>query len=268
VVEKSGTHPAIRELGTLFNAGAVGMLSDGQLLDWFVERREASAFEAIVERFGPLVWGVCRRLLPDHHDAEDAFQATFLVLARRAASIMPREKLGNCLYRVAFQTSMKARATRAKRRVRERQAWELTEPEAVRDEHLDEPASGVVQPIVLPRAGRGAASRGAEDHPGRRLQYRVGQVVAPGPGRTRQRSRRADGPGARRVGVPSRSICQCVPLKDIHVGSPGRRRRRQAGRACEQRPMRQTYAGLDSSFSRAANSFEKANRLTILCNPA
>jgi RNA polymerase sigma factor (sigma-70 family) len=153
VVEKSGTHPAIRELGTLFNAGAVGMLSDGQLLDWFVERREASAFEAIVERFGPLVWGVCRRLLPDHHDAEDAFQATFLVLARRAASIMPREKLGNCLYRVAFQTSMKAMAIRAKRRVRERQAWELTEPEAVRDEHLDEPASGVVQPIVLPRGG-------------------------------------------------------------------------------------------------------------------
>ena len=138
MVEKSGMHAAIRELGTLFNEGAVGMLSDGQLLDRFVERREASAFEAIVERYGPLVWGVCRRVLRDHHDAEDAFQATFLVLARRAASVMPREKLGNWLYGVAFQTAMKARATRAKRRVRERPAWEMTEPEAVRDEHADE----------------------------------------------------------------------------------------------------------------------------------
>ena len=131
-------HAAIRELGTLFNEGAVGMLSDGQLLDRFVERREASAFEAIVERYGPLVWGVCRRVLRDHHDAEDAFQATFLVLARKAASVMPREKLGNWLYGVAFQTAMKARATRAKRRVRERPAWEMTEPEAVPDEHADE----------------------------------------------------------------------------------------------------------------------------------
>ena len=125
-------------LGTLFNEGAVGMLSDGQLLDRFVERRDASAFEAIVERYGPLVWGVCRRVLRDHHDAEDAFQATFLVLARKAASVMPREKLGNWLYGVAFQTAMKAKATRAKRRVRERPAREMTEPEAVPDELADE----------------------------------------------------------------------------------------------------------------------------------
>ena len=137
-MKNSCMHAAIRELGTLFNEGAVGMLSDGQLLDRFVERRDASAFEAIVERYGPLVWGVCRRVLRDHHDAEDAFQATFLVLARKAASVMPREKLGNWLYGVAFQTAMKARATRAKRRVRERPAWEMTEPEAVPDEHADE----------------------------------------------------------------------------------------------------------------------------------
>jgi RNA polymerase sigma factor (sigma-70 family) len=114
------------------------MLSDAQLLDRFVERREASAFEAIVERYGPLVWGVCRRVLRDHHDAEDAFQATFLVLARKAAAVMPREKLGNWLYGVAFQTAMKARATREKRRVRERPACEMTEPEAVPNEQADE----------------------------------------------------------------------------------------------------------------------------------
>ncbi len=154
-MNSSCKHAAIRELGTLFNEGAVGMLSDGQLLDRFVERREASAFEAIVERYGPLVWGVCRRVLRDHHDAEDAFQATFLVLARKAASVMPREKLGNWLYGVAFQTAMKARATRAKRRVRERPAREMTEPEAVPDEHVDEMLSRLDREVTrLPETYR------------------------------------------------------------------------------------------------------------------
>ncbi len=137
-MKNNGMHAAIRELGTLFNEGAVGMLSDGQLLDRFVERSDASAFEAIVERYGPLVWGVCRRVLRHHHDAEDAFQATFLVFARRAASILSREKLGNWLYGVAYQTALKVRATRGKRRVRERPACEMTEPEAVTDEHAEE----------------------------------------------------------------------------------------------------------------------------------
>ena len=112
------------------SVGALGGFSDGQLLDRFVERREGAVFEAIVRRHGPMVWGVCRRVLRDHHDAEDAFQATFLVLARKAASIMPREKLGNWLYGVAYQTAMKARAMRAKRRGREGQVPEMPEPEA------------------------------------------------------------------------------------------------------------------------------------------
>jgi RNA polymerase sigma factor (sigma-70 family) len=137
-VNDGGMHAVVRGLGTLFSEGAMGMLSDGQLLDRFVEWREASAFEAIVERYGPLVWGVCRRVLRHHHDAEDAFQAAFLVLTRKAASVMPREKLGNWLYGVAFQTAMKARAIRAKRRVRERRAWEMTEPEIDPQEQPDE----------------------------------------------------------------------------------------------------------------------------------
>src|SRR3954471_17946560 len=78
-------------------------LTDGQLLGCFIERRDEAAFAALVRRHGPMVWGVCRRLLSDA-DAEDAFQATFLVLVRKAASIMPREMIGNWLYGVAHQT--------------------------------------------------------------------------------------------------------------------------------------------------------------------
>ena len=79
-------------------------------------------------RHSPMVWGVCQRTLRDHHDAEDAFQATFLVLVRKAASICPRANIGNWLYGVAHQTALKARATRAKRRVRERSVTEMPEP--------------------------------------------------------------------------------------------------------------------------------------------
>jgi RNA polymerase sigma factor (sigma-70 family) len=122
------TNTAVRDLQTLFQVGSLGGLSDGQLLDRFVARQEGAVFEVIVLRHGPMVWGVCRRMLRDHHDAEDAFQATFLVLARKASSVMPREMLGNWLYGVAYQTAMKARAVRAKRRMRESQVLDMPEP--------------------------------------------------------------------------------------------------------------------------------------------
>jgi RNA polymerase sigma factor (sigma-70 family) len=143
-VEKNGVMNAVsRDLQILFSVGVLGDLSDERLLDHFVGRRQGAAFEAIVRRHGPMVWGVCRRVLRDHHDAEDAFQATFLVLARKAASVMPREKLGNWLYGVAYQTAMKARAMRAKRRLREGQVSEVPEPMAVRDDLQDELAESI-----------------------------------------------------------------------------------------------------------------------------
>jgi RNA polymerase sigma factor (sigma-70 family) len=103
-------------------------LTDGQLLECFVSRQEGTALEALVRRHGPMVWGVCQRTLRNEHDAEDAFQATFLVLIRKAASIYPRAKVGNWLYGVAHQTALKARATRMKRQIRERSVRELPEP--------------------------------------------------------------------------------------------------------------------------------------------
>src|SRR5579872_1598673 len=103
-------------------------LSDGQLLEDYLSRRDEEALAALVRRHGPMVWGVCRRVLPTHHDAEDAFQVTFLVLVRKAASIVSRELLANWLYGVAHQTALKARATAAKRKARERQVMEMPEP--------------------------------------------------------------------------------------------------------------------------------------------
>jgi RNA polymerase sigma factor (sigma-70 family) len=134
---------AVRELQALFEVGSLGGLSDGQLLDRFVQRREEEVFEAIVRRHGPMVWGVCRRVLRDHHDAEDAFQTTFVVLARKAASVMIREKLGNWLYGVAYQTAMKARAMRSKRRWREGQVSDMPKPMAVPNDLRDDLAEAL-----------------------------------------------------------------------------------------------------------------------------
>jgi RNA polymerase sigma factor (sigma-70 family) len=120
----------VRYLRTLVEAETSEGLSDGQLLDQFLLRQEGAFLEALVLRHGPMVWGVCLRVLRDHHDAEDAFQATFLVLARRAASVVPREKVGNWLYGVAYQTARKARAMRARRRLREGGGPDTQEPTA------------------------------------------------------------------------------------------------------------------------------------------
>jgi RNA polymerase sigma factor (sigma-70 family) len=109
-------------------------VTDGQLLADYLDGRDEAALAALVRRHGPMVWGVCRRVLCNYHDAEDAFQATFLVLVRKAASIASRELLANWLYGVAYQTALNARRTGAKRRARERQVAEMREPEAVRQD--------------------------------------------------------------------------------------------------------------------------------------
>jgi RNA polymerase sigma factor (sigma-70 family) len=103
-------------------------LTDGQLLDEFINRRDESALAALVQRHSPMVWGVCRRVLISHHDVEDAFQATFLVLVRKATSVKPKEMVANWLHGVAHRTALKARATISTRKGRERQVVEMPEP--------------------------------------------------------------------------------------------------------------------------------------------
>jgi RNA polymerase sigma-70 factor (ECF subfamily) len=119
----SKLNKAIGRLCSLLREG-----TDGELLACFIEHQDEAAFEVLVHRHGSMVFGVCQRVLPNQQDAEDAFQATFLVLVRKATSIVPREMVPNWLYGVAYQTARKARAMLTKRRSREMQVPELPEP--------------------------------------------------------------------------------------------------------------------------------------------
>jgi len=115
------THSGIvlRHLRQLVNVKDSRTVPDQQLLERFSNDREEAAFEALVRRHGPLVLGVCRRVLPQAQDAEDVFQATFLVLARKAAGIDRRASLGGWLYRVAYHMALKVRKQAAARQKRE-----------------------------------------------------------------------------------------------------------------------------------------------------
>jgi RNA polymerase sigma factor (sigma-70 family) len=117
---RSGT--LLRHLQTLSAGRGTGAWTDRQLLDDFAGRHDEAAFAALVSRHGPMVLRVCRRVLGHDQDAEDAFQATFLVLARNTASIRKRETLANWLHGVAYRTAMKAKRGAARRRNHEAKA--------------------------------------------------------------------------------------------------------------------------------------------------
>jgi RNA polymerase sigma factor (sigma-70 family) len=131
----------VRLVHAMFTAGTVAGLSDGQLLAQFATRSGDAAelaFSALVERHGPMVLRVCRTILRDEHDAQDAFQATFLVLARKAGSLWARDSLGPWLYGVAFRTASCARSAEIVRREHEQRAAELMTGVVVAEEDWDD----------------------------------------------------------------------------------------------------------------------------------
>ena len=91
-------------------------VADRELLDRFISRRDEAAYAALVGRHGPMVLRLCVRVLQNEQDAEDAFQATFLVLMRKASSLLPQESLGGWLYSVAYRIAQRARIDAARRR--------------------------------------------------------------------------------------------------------------------------------------------------------
>src|SRR5262245_53526102 len=161
--------------------------SDAQMLDDLIRRRDAAAIEAIVRRHGPMVWGVCRRAL-SHHDAEDAFQATFLVLARRSDAVRPPGLLGNWLYGVARRTALKARSRAALRQLREATVDPFPESPA------PEPAEWTdLRPLL---------DRELEQLPDK---YRAPLVLCDLEGKTRQEA-------ARRLGWPEGTVCSRLSI--------------------------------------------------------
>ena len=120
--------------------------ADAHLLELFIRQGDGAAFEALVRRHGPMVLGVCLRVLGNSHDAEDAFQAVFLVLTRKAASIRPRRMVGNWLYGVAFRTALEARKAGAKRRTKERHYGEIRQADS--GEGMDEELLAVLDQEV------------------------------------------------------------------------------------------------------------------------
>jgi RNA polymerase sigma factor (sigma-70 family) len=124
----------LRYISHFAGANGRGDQSDADLLRQFVADRDEGAFVALLQRHGPLVFGVCRQVLDNPHDAEDAFQATFLVLARKAGSIRRQESLATWLYRVALNISRRGKTSTSQQQVHERQAAAMSQASSVVEE--------------------------------------------------------------------------------------------------------------------------------------
>jgi DNA-directed RNA polymerase specialized sigma24 family protein len=118
-VQRTVGHPVLQYVRRLAAADSCRLLSDGALLQRFVRQHDEHAFAAILRRHGPLVFGVCRRLLHNDHDAEDVFQATFLALARKAACVRNRQSLSCWLHGAARRLALKAKDQMRRQRERE-----------------------------------------------------------------------------------------------------------------------------------------------------
>ncbi len=136
----------LRHLRRLLQAPRVEALTDGQLLEQFVVHQEEQAFEALLQRHGPMVLGLCRRVLQNTSDADDAMQATFLVLVSKASSIAKRESVGSWLYGVAYRIALRAKARNARRRVHETPMAKI--PDIPHDESPDQQSGHELWPAL------------------------------------------------------------------------------------------------------------------------
>src|SRR5580704_6336160 len=131
----------VRHLRDLFHDGTAVGLGDGQLLDRYAAARDEAAFAALVARHGPMVIATCRAVLDHEQDVEDVFQATFLLLARKARSVRAGDALGGWLHRVAYRAAVQASAESRRRRRREVEALAMAALDATRIEpDLDIPS--------------------------------------------------------------------------------------------------------------------------------
>ena len=123
---------SLKSLCDLFGGGTAIGLGDGELLRRYAASHDGPAFEALVARHGPMVAATCRAVLRDHHDVEDAFQATFLVLARKAASIHAGDALGGWLHRTAYRAAVQRNIDRKRRRRHESESSAMDVPDRTR----------------------------------------------------------------------------------------------------------------------------------------
>jgi RNA polymerase sigma factor (sigma-70 family) len=138
---------ALRQIDRLFGEGTLAGQADARLLERYIAHGDELAFEALVRRHGPMVLGVCRRALGDPNDADDAFQAAFLLLARKARSIRAEGSIGGWLHRVAWRIALQIRSDAARRRDQERRAAERAGEPVARDTGRDETVAVIHQEI-------------------------------------------------------------------------------------------------------------------------
>ena len=143
MIASSSSSSPRNDLATLFGVGALGLQTDAELLARFVAGRgegaSEAAFSTLVARHGPMVLGVCRRVLNDPHAASDAFQATFLILVRKAPTVRVEDSLGRWLHGVSLRVARRARqvATRRHGRVRELGTTDVAAPSPASDDLAD-----------------------------------------------------------------------------------------------------------------------------------
>ena len=226
------------QFGTIFDGGTTLGLGPAELLGRFTDRRDEGAFAALVDRHGPMVLATCRRILPDHADADDAFQATFLILARQARTIYDPDRLAPWLHGVARRVAVRARTRSARRSEVEGEGRgdlalvpheaEARELRAVLDEELSRLPAKYRDPLVLCYL-EGLTHDEAADQ----LRWPVGTVrsrLAGGRDRLRGRlTRRGFGPGALAILSPATTpvsvvsrLLQTATARLIFTGGSGK----------------------------------------------